>query len=115
MELGPHDEGRHTVGPDELWGESWYHDWAAADGSYGGYVRLGLYPNNGVVSYWVHLVARGERVVLIRYHEVPAPTAMDGPIEVASSRVRGTWKPVEPLQSYRITTAGTAIALADPA
>jgi len=115
MEITPKDEGRHEVGPEELWGESWYHDWAAADGSYGGYVRLGLYPNTGVVWYWVHLVRRRQPLVLIRDHEMPAPTAMDGPLRVSSARARGEWGPVEPLRSYRISTQGTAVTLDDPA
>ena len=33
--LSPSDEGRHLAGTDALWGESWYHDFAAADGSLG--------------------------------------------------------------------------------
>ena len=41
------DENLHPPGDEELWGESWYLDWAASDCSYGGYVRLGLYPNLG--------------------------------------------------------------------
>ena len=115
MDLAPADEGRHPPGPEPLWGESWYHDFAAADGSYGGYLRLGLYPNQGVAWYWVDLVRRGERLVMIRDHDVPAPTAMDGAVEVTSPRVRGTWSAIEPLHTYRITTEGTGVALANPA
>jgi hypothetical protein len=115
VNLTPADEGRHEPGDEPLWGESWYHDWAAEDGAYGGYVRLGLYPNQGVAWYWVHLVRPWEPLVLIRDHAVPGPTAMDGPLRVASDRVRGEWGPVEPLQSYRIQTEGTGVALADPA
>ena len=115
FELQPSDEDRHPVGPDDLWGESWYHDFAAVDGSYGGYLRLGLYPNQQVAWYWVHLVRRGEPLVLIRAHDVPCPTAMNSPVELASPRVRGRWGPIEPLRSYRVTTEGTGVALANPA
>jgi hypothetical protein len=120
MQLTAKDEGRHLPGTDALWGESWYHDWASADGTYGGYLRLGLYPNQQIAWYWVALVREGRPLVLLRDHEVPAPTSPgpgtgDGPIEVASPRVRGTWQPVEPLRSYRITTEGTAVELAEPA
>ena len=31
FDLRPADEGRHLPGTDDLWGESWYHDFAAAD------------------------------------------------------------------------------------
>ena len=120
MKLEAKDEGRHLPGTDLLWGESWYHDFAAADGSYGGYLRLGLYPNQEIAWYWVHLVRRGEPLVVVRDHAVPGPTGpstTDGstPVEVASDRVRGSWGPVEPLWKYRITTEGTGVALADPA
>jgi len=119
MKLRASDEGRHLPGTDGLWGESWYHDWASADGTYGGYLRLGLYPNRGVAWYWVALVREGRPLVLLRDHDVPAPTTPIGEattaIEVSSPRVRGTWEAREPLRSYRITTEGTAIELADPA
>ena len=62
LHLSDADEGRHLPGTEELWGESWYHDWAASDGSYGGYLRLGLYPNRNVVWYWVALVYDGKRM-----------------------------------------------------
>ena len=115
MKLQDADEGRHQPGTDALWGESWYHDFAASDGSYGGYLRLGLYPNQQIAWYWVYLVRKGQPLVLIRDHTVACPTEMEGPVEVASSRVRGSWGPVKPLRKYRITTEGTAITLADPA
>jgi hypothetical protein len=120
MKLEAKDEGRHLPGTDLLWGESWYHDFAAADGSYGGYLRLGLYPNQEIAWYWVHLVRRGEPLVVVRDHAVPGPagaSSTDGstPVEVASDGVRGSWGPVEPLWKYRITTEGTGVALADPA
>jgi len=115
LKLAASDEGRHLPGTDRLWGESWYHDFAASDGSYGGYLRLGLYPNQEVAWYWAHLVRRGEPLVVVRDHQVPCPADMDGPLTVASDRVRGTWGPIEPLWKYRITTEGTGVALADPA
>lgn len=115
MELHARDEGRHAPGEEELWGESWYHDFAAEDGSYGGYLRLGLYPNHGVAWYWVHLVRAGQPLVVIRDHEVPCPTSMRGPVQAASGRVKGSWAPVQPLRAYRITTEGTGVALKNPA
>ncbi|MEX2254733.1 MAG: hypothetical protein WEC34_04795 [Acidimicrobiia bacterium] len=115
LKLEAADEGRHLPGTDLLWGESWYHDFAASDGSYGGYLRLGLYPNQQLAWYWVHIVRRGEPLVVVRDHAVPGPTAMDGPVSVASEQVRGTWGPLEPLWRYNITTEGAGVALVDPA
>ena len=115
MELTAADEGRHLPGTDALWGESWYHDFAASDGSYGGYLRLGLYPNQQVAWYWVHLVREGKPLVLVRDHTVACPTAMEGPVEATSARVQGSWGPIEPLRKYRIATEGTGVELANPA
>lgn len=120
MELTAADEGRHLPGTDALWGESWYHDFAASDGSYGGYLRLGLYPNQQVAWYWVHLVREGKPLVVVRDHGVPCPTAMadadaSAAVEAKSSRVQGTWGPIDPLRKYRITTEGTGVELANPA
>ncbi|HEV3452601.1 MAG TPA: hypothetical protein VG869_15560 [Acidimicrobiia bacterium] len=114
FELTGADEGRHQAGAEPLWGESWYHDFAAVDGSYGGYLRLGLYPNLGVLWYWLHLVRRGEPLVLIRDHAVPC-LAPGAPLEVTGDRFRASWRCTEPLQAWRITTEGTGVAVRDPA
>src|SRR3954451_4682857 len=71
--LGPDDEGRHPPGPEELWGESWYLDWGAADCSYGGYVRLGLYPNLRRAWWWIALVGEQRPLVLVIDHDLPCP------------------------------------------
>ncbi len=114
FELQPSDEDRHPAGTEELWGESWYHDFAAEDGSYGGYVRLGLYPNLGVTWYWVHLVRRGRPLVLIRDHAAPCPPP-DAPLDVRTDRFDATWRCTEALQRWRITTTGTGVELQRPA
>ncbi len=44
----PDDEARHTPDAEELWNESYYCDFVNADGSLGGWLRLGLYPNRKV-------------------------------------------------------------------
>src|SRR5207302_5016036 len=73
--IGPGDERRHASSDEELWGESWYFDFAARDASVGGYVRLGLYPNKGVAWWWATCVRPGEPTVLVREHEAPLPSA----------------------------------------
>ena len=40
------DEGHHPVGDEALWSESWYFDFAARDGSIGGWIRIGPYLND---------------------------------------------------------------------
>ena len=67
------DEGRHDPDSDQLWNESWYFDFATADGSLGGYVRIGLYPNLGATWYWAYLVGDGRPLIAVRDHDVPLP------------------------------------------
>jgi hypothetical protein len=69
----PADERRHPPGGDEFWNESWYFDFAAADGSLGGYVRVGLYPNLGVSWYWAYVVRDGDPLLIVRNHDAPLP------------------------------------------
>ena len=52
----PANEGRHTPDDERYWNESWYLDFVTDDGSLGGYVRTGLYPNLGVCWYWACVV-----------------------------------------------------------
>jgi hypothetical protein len=79
----PSDEGRHPPGPEQLWNESWYFDFAARDARLGGYVRLGLYPNLKVAWYWAMLVGEGRALLAVRDHEVDLPRgpSLDDPAE----------------------------------
>jgi hypothetical protein len=113
-ELVPSDEGRHPPGPEELWGESWYLDWAAADASYGGYVRLGLYPNLGKSWWWIALVGADRPLVLVVDHDLPCAEG-DAALAPAagSTSVEISWS--EPFGRFRVQSAATGVELADPA
>jgi cytochrome P450 len=50
------DEFSHPAGPGKLWGESWYFDFADPGGAWGGYLRVGSYPNLGTGWAWLVLV-----------------------------------------------------------
>jgi hypothetical protein len=52
------DELAHEPGPDSLWDESWYFDFADVDCELGGYVRLSTYPNHQKSWFWLALVGR---------------------------------------------------------
>ena len=80
------DERTHPPGAEEWWNESWYFDFATTDGSLGGYVRLGLYPNRGEAWYWACLVGEGRPLVIVVDHDVAPPR--DGSLEV---RAEGLW------------------------
>jgi hypothetical protein len=111
FEVTPADEGRHPSGSEELWGESWYLDFAAGDTSYGGYVRLGVYPNLARSWLWVHLVGRDRPLVLLRDHGLPCPEGDDLRVDGHGMRARLTAP--EPLARYRVEAEGTGVRLDD--
>jgi hypothetical protein len=109
----PQDEGRHE--PDaaqQLWNESWYFDFAAEDGSIGGYVRLGLYPNLGVAWYWGYLVREGEQLLAVKHHESKLPKG-----DVLEVKEDGLWSQLHcetPHDHWTIGLEAFAVGLDDP-
>src|SRR5205823_155516 len=104
---------RHQHGPEPLWSESWYFDFANADGTLGGYVRLGLLPNERRAWYWAYLVGEGRPLVAVRDHEAPLPTG--GALEV---RAEGLWAELvceTPDDHWSINLEAFGVALDDPA
>jgi hypothetical protein len=109
---GAGDELPHQPGTQSLWAESWYFDYAAEDGSLGGYVRLALYPNLGVAWYWTSLVGAGRFLVTVRDHEVPLPRRPG--MEV---RAEGLWSALNcetPYDHWSIGLEAFAVELEDP-
>jgi len=107
------DEGRHEHDGDPLWNESWYFDFATPDGSVGGYVRLGLYPNQRTAWYWAYLVGDGRPLVALRDHEVPMPRGRG--LEV---RAEGLWAELvceTALEHWSVGLEAFGVALDDPA
>ncbi|ROO88596.1 hypothetical protein EDD29_6270 [Actinocorallia herbida] len=72
--LTPADESLHTPGAEPLWNESYYYDFAAPDGSYGGYVRLGLYPNWNRAWYWACIVGPDREPLILVDDFAPLPS-----------------------------------------
>jgi hypothetical protein len=106
------DEGRHEPGSEQLWNESWYFDFAADDGSIGGYVRLGLYPALGVAWYWGFLVREGEPLLAVKHHESKLPKG-----EVLEVREDGLWSQLyceTPNEHWTIGLEAFAVGLDDP-
>jgi len=107
------DESRHPTGQEPLWNESYYMDFVAEDGSLGGYIRLGFYPNLGV-AWWTTAVVRPDRPSVISQAydlvgaERPALSAR-GPGYEAALEV------VEPLTTFSVTATADAAAFDDPA
>jgi hypothetical protein len=74
--VSPDDEPRHQAGPEDLWGESYYADFVHRDGTWGGWLRLGLYPNRQV-AWWTTWIVGLDRpgVCSVDYH-LPVPPGM---------------------------------------
>src|SRR4051794_39007489 len=85
--VDPADEGTHPAGDELLWNESYYLDFTAADGSIGGYVRIGRYPNLGVIWYWGCVVGPDRPLVTVIDNAVPFPSRYDS-LEL---RTDGLW------------------------
>ncbi|MGI8793208.1 MAG: hypothetical protein ACR2H3_08530 [Acidimicrobiales bacterium] len=111
-EVPARDEGRHSPGSDRLWNESWYFDFANADGSVGGYARLGLYPNLGVAWWWAVLVREGHPLLLVRHHEVAMPRGES--LEIRGEGLWGALYCETPNQHWTVGLEAFAVALEHP-
>ncbi len=109
----PNDEGVHPPGTEALWNESWYFDFLDPTASFGGYVRLGLYPNLGVCWYWACVVGVDRPLVAVVDHEVPLPR--DGRLEVRSNGLWADHNVEEPLARWSLGLEAFGVALDDPA
>jgi hypothetical protein len=106
-------EGRHPPGEEPLWGESWYFDFVSANGDLGGFVRLGLYPNQGVAWYWAYLAGAGRPLVAVRDHDVAPPRRRS--LEV---RAEGLWSAINcetPNEHWSIGLEAFGVGMDDPA
>lgn len=106
------DEGSHPPGAEALWNESWYFDFVDPAQELGGWVRLGLYPNENRAWINVLLCGPGQPTVALNDFEVAAPA---DPFDVRTAGIVLTQEVTEALQRHRVTVRGTAQAHDDPA
>lgn len=105
------DELRHEPPAVELWNESYYLDVIDAEGKVGGYVRLGYYPNEGIVWWTTSLVVAGETIAMSTAYDLPVP-----PREVLGATGPDTAIAIEvddPLRSMRVVASAPAEVFAD--
>lgn len=107
------DEQRHVPDGDELWNESYYLDLVADDGSLGGYVRLGFYPNLGVVWWTTAIVREGGPTIMSTAYDLTA--APSPSIAAAGSGVDVTLSVLDALTSMRVEATAPGISYEDPA
>ena len=111
--LAAADEDLHAPGPELLWNESYYFDFAAADGSVGGYIRLGLYPNWERAWYWACVVRPGLPAILVADNAAALPRP--GATELRADSYHAMQVISEPLRSARVTLTATGTVLPEPA
>jgi hypothetical protein len=111
--LAATDEDLHPVGSELLWNESYYFDFAAPDGSVGGYVRLGLYPNWDRAWYWACVVRPGQPTVLVADNAAVLPPP--GDTTVQTPELTAAQEIIEPLRTARVTLDATGAVLSEAA
>ncbi|BBY61050.1 DUF7064 domain-containing protein [Mycolicibacterium sarraceniae] len=107
----PADEGAHAPGDEALWNESWYWDFADLSQGVGGWIRLGLVPNQNVA--WINALVCGPdmpTVALVNF-EVPLPA---DPTVARADGAELRHGAITPLQSYRVEVRGAAEEYDDP-
>jgi hypothetical protein len=111
--VSPDDEQRHQPDAEDLWNESYYADFVHEDGSWGGWLRLGLYPNRRV-AWWTTWIVGPDRpgVCSVRYDApVPAGTGL----MAEDSAIRIELDIVQPLEQFRIAASAPAEVFEHPA
>jgi hypothetical protein len=106
------DESAHTATDEPLWNESWYADFADAAQGFGGWLRLGLIPNQRTA--WLHalLCGPGLPTVAVVDFEVPLPA---DPWAVHTGAIDFTHSADKPLRTYRMALRGQGQSYQDPA
>lgn len=109
---GAEDEGSHRPGDEPLWSESWYFDFADPGQGVGGWIRLGLIPNQG--HAWINalLCGPGMPTVAVLDFDVALP---DDHTQVRTRDTEIRMEAVEPLRTFRVTVRAQGQAHDDPA
>jgi hypothetical protein len=105
------DEGPHVPESTPLWNESWYFDFVDPDQRIGGWVRLGLMPNESVA--WITAVVSGPHIPTIALLDFEAALPAN-PVRVQTDRIELQLAAVKPLQEYRVAVRGLGEAWSDP-
>lgn len=112
--LQPHadDEGPHVPTDEALWNESWYFDFADPSQDVGGWIRLGLIPNQG--HAWINALLCGPDMPTIAILDFEAALPEDH-TRVRTADVDLELEAISPLQAYRVSLRGRGQAYEDPA
>jgi hypothetical protein len=112
----PGDEYRHPVGPEPLWGESYYLDFVSdgtGDDAVAGYLRIGLYPNLGVTWWTTMIVSQGQPLVASVAYDLPVAPGDVASIAAPGFDVRA--EVADPLTAMTVRGTAPASVHDDPA
>ncbi|HET9896427.1 MAG TPA: hypothetical protein VFQ44_15990 [Streptosporangiaceae bacterium] len=109
--LTSEDEQLHPPGPEQLWNESYYFDFAASDGSVAGYVRLGLYPTWRRCWYWACAVRPGAATAIVVDNAIPLPCGRS----IQTESISASQEISRPLESAYVALDADAVVLKDRA
>jgi len=107
----PADEDSHPAGDEPLWSESWYWDFADPDQGIGGWIRLGLMPNQNAA--WVNALICGPDMATVALLDFHAPMPQDAGLVIADGLELRHGATI-PLQAYRVEVRGDGQAYDDP-
>lgn len=110
----PADERHHQPTDDQLWSESYYFDFFAPGGDVGGYVRIGKYPNLGVIWYWACVVGPERRLVTVIDDTVAIP-ADPATLEIRHDGLWADHNVETPFDHLSLGLEAFGLALDDPA
>ena len=106
------DEGPHAATDEPLWNESWYFDFADLGQGVGGWIRLGLYPNQRTA--WINALLCGPDMSTVAINDFEA-VLPDDPGAVRTDAIDLDLTATDPLRTYRVTVRGRGQSYDDPA
>jgi hypothetical protein len=106
------DEGPHAGTDEPLWNESWYFDFADPGQNVGGWIRLGLYPNQQTA--WINALLCGPDMPTVAINDFEAALP-DDPAAIRTDAFELTLTATDPLRTYRVQVRGQGQAYDDPA
>ena len=112
LQPDPADEAAHAPGEEPLWSESWYWDFADPEQGIGGWIRLGLMPNQNVA--WINALICGPEIPTVACVDFRA-LLPENPNDIRSGTTEMRHAATVPLQEYQVTVSGPAQAYDDPA
>lgn len=111
-EADPADEAAHVPGDEPLWNESWYWDFIDEAQGIGGWIRLGLMPNQRTA--WINALVCGPAIPTVALLDFHAPPPAD-PNDVRGDGVAMQHSATVPLGEYRVAVTGDGRSFDDPA